>query len=378
MVPMRTLSTFLFLLAWSWLGAQSDIFFEETPQRRGNFSAAITDRVPLLANPGKNSEIITPIFFTEELEHLGREAFVKKDRLNYIYVETADGNRGWVDDQFVVRGGGPAVLIADAPLYTKPGTFSTATGLRFSAGELVILSDWKDNWVYVTGENKRKFGWIEDYNRLSTLSSDIEIGGKIRRAMMIPNPNDRIIALRDIGNTPSFMGSPLREVVRELALRLEQGEIPSEGELFLSEGFPEARPGPSVSGQAVPGGDSFDFDGSSGDRGNEGPTIKVVTDLETGEEYRMVVETGGIQPVEAKNPPSIYYAYHKTVPVGDRILLELPYVQDGRRYLPLTVVAKLRPNNPNVVGLGPEVIEKVFGVSQASAAPKVTISYPEF
>lgn len=349
------------------------IYYEDTPQDRGRFSVAAADQIPLFANPGENSQVVTLIFFTEELEHKGEEAFVKSDRSNYVYVETADGNLGWVDDRFLVRNGGPAVMLNSAPIFDKPSTYSTATGLRFGAGELIILSDWQDNWVYLTGENKRKFGWVEGYQLLSTNTQDIEIGGQIRRAMLIPEEEDRVIALRSIGSTPQFMGSPLRDVVRDLALRMEQGDRPSEGEVYITDaGSLEPLPPGQGQGEGIPGGTVQ----TETDR--SGTTVKVITDAQTGQVYRMIEERGSIQPVEAKDPADIYYCYHKSVPVGQKVLLELPYAMaDGRKYLPLTVMAPLRSTNPNVVGLGPELIKKVFGVSQASEAPEVTIAYPE-
>ncbi len=368
-------SLLLTIIAKPFVFAQ--VYYEDTPQDVGKFSVSAFDQVPLFSDPGAQSNVITPILYTEELKHLGQEAFVKVDRSNYIFVETADGNRGWVDDRFLVRNGGVVVILQEVPIFDKPNTYSTGTGLRFGPGELLILSDWQDNWIYLTGEKKRKFGWVEGYDRLSVDALDIQIAGKMRRAMLIDDPSEKVIALQSIGRTDQFMGSPLRDVVRELVQRIQNGDYVSEGEVFISERFPVAEeefPG-SNGGSGVPNGDPRNQEGNNGN--NPGTVIREITDIETGEIYTMIEETGGIQPVKAKNPSTIYYAYHKTVPVGEKVLLKLPYAVDGRQYLPLTVIAPLSPKNPNVVGLGEEVIKKVFGVAQAKDAPKVTISYPK-
>ena len=60
--------------------------------------------------------------------------------------------------------------------------------------------------------------------------------------------------------------------------------------------------------------------------------------------------------------------------VGESILLEVPGTGS---FVQLEVIAKLRGDNPNVVGLGGEVIKKVFGQTTAKAIGRATIIYPE-
>jgi len=132
-------------------------------------------------------------------------------------------------------------------------------------------------------------------------------------------------------------------------------------------------PVPSPEGQGAPSG----TDPLQRVPNQPGVYTQQVYDANNDEYFTLVIERGGVQPVKASNPDDIYYVYHKTVPKGNRILLEVPGATGDARYLPLTVVARLRANNPNVVGLGPEVIRKVFGVERASEIPMVTISYPD-
>ncbi|MEL6132942.1 MAG: hypothetical protein AAFR59_06215, partial [Bacteroidota bacterium] len=116
--------------------------------------------------------------------------------------------------------------------------------------------------------------------------------------------------------------------------------------------------------------------GTTDNNNRPGYEIQNYIDLETNETVQIVRETGTIQPVKAKNPPNIYYAYHKTLPKGTKIRLEVPGASGKYKWVELTVIDRLRSDNPNVVGLGKEVIQKVFKESQAKNVAAATILYP--
>jgi len=328
------------------------VYYEKKPGDVGKVSICAWPQVKLFAEPGQSSEMLTYALFGEEVSHLGEEALVRRERNNYVLVETRDGAKGWIDDQYIIRNAGLVVMLENARVFNKPSTYATSSGLRFYAGELVILSDWEENWVYLTGEQGRIFGWVEGYDRLSVEATDIEVAGMLRRALMIEDPNDQLIALRSIINRSEYSGSPVYRIVEDVIAQLTT---------------PEAVP--------LPDGDPFGMpeNGEPSASPSDDPNYQeVVMYDENNQPFVRVKEMGTVQGVDAKNPPSMYYAYHKSVPIGDKILLQIPGDQG---YVELEVVARLRDSNPHVVGLGAEVIKKVLGADRAKEVDQVTILY---
>lgn len=348
----------LLLCLFSWLAVplwaqDASVYYEKKPEDVGMVSICVWSKVNLYAEPGQGAEIVSYVLFGEALQHLGEEALVRRERNNYLLVEAQDGARGWIDDQYVVRNAGLVVMLRNARVFNKPSTYSSSSGLQFYAGELVILSDWEDNWVYLTGEEGRVFGWVEGYERLSVEPEDIEVAGLLRKALMIADPNDQMIALRNIASMPDLAASPVRGIVEDILYQLG----------------PQSQTRPE--GGAMP-------DGSSPNQGFDPmpQDSSYVENTQVGEDgmpYVVARERGTVQPVKAQDPPSIYYAYHKVVPLGEKLLLQVP----GRegQYVELQVIARLRPTNPHVVGLGPEVIKKVFGADRAKEIGPVSIVY---
>ena len=93
--------------------------------------------------------------------------------------------------------------------------------------------------------------------------------------------------------------------------------------------------------------------------------------MDTNKSYNRVTETGTIMEVDGpRRPKNKYWCYHKTRPIGSEVLLHVP----GGGIVKLEVVARLRPNNKNAIGLGKQVLEEVYGSRFAKTA---SFSYPQ-
>ncbi|MEZ4776981.1 MAG: hypothetical protein R3D00_27650 [Bacteroidia bacterium] len=381
----KQIFTSLLIVLFSLTGfSQDGIFYENT--YAGETSICAWKSTLLLESPGRGSRQVGTVLFTEELQHLGKEAFVRGENHNYIWVKTKDGNTGWVEESFVVRNGGVVVIMESAVIYDKPATLSSRTNSFFGAGEIAILSDFREGWIRLTSQYKERNGWIEGYNRISVEDADIETASLLANAMENRNASDRRSALRKISETRGRISPGMAAILDAAINGTYATTLTSPGQVPATQ---PAATQPAATPQARPlntpdpwqgGEDVFVDDGTTGgpnvtrDNSQTGLVIKEVIDMQTGRSYQRVYETGSIQPVVNKKAKNIYYAYHKTLPIGSMVLLQVP----GTDYtIQLEIIARLRENNPNVIGLGPEVIEKVFGVSQAKNAPAATISYPK-
>jgi hypothetical protein len=383
-------SLFLFSLLLLNLGlvlGQSGVVYEDVPE--GEHSVGAYDAINLLELPGKNSRPIGQIIFGEEVIHLGREAFVRGERPTYLLVRTQDGSTGWVNESFLVQNGGVVVLLDRVPLYEKMGTPSSAKNAFLRAGELALLSDFREGWVYVTAKNKEAEGWVEGYDRLSAETDDIEVASLIDRALSLPDAERRRAELRKIQQSRSSLSQEMLYVLRET---MDATYSPSAAYGYTQSQPTSPRPQPNP-GIAWSGGEDMFIDDPDAWAPNPGTSgvspvapapaqngyrrqVREVFDPETGEAYNLIVEEGAIQPVDKpKKAKDMYFGYHKSLPVGTTVLLEVPGTR--QKYVQVTIVAKLRDNNPNLIGLGGEFIREVLGEETAKSAGMVKILYPE-
>jgi hypothetical protein len=368
---------------------EDGVIYENTGDK--GFSIVAYESIRLYKKPGRDAKQVGIALFTEELKHLGVEGYIRDESRNYIYVRTSGGKKGWVQGNYVVRDGGVVVITKDAPVYENPNTLGSIKKEKFQAGDLVILDDFQDGWVHLTSQRKAKVGWVEGYDNLSLEDADIEAAALFAEALKIESNDTRRNALRTITQGRGQDISPEMALVIEDAIRRTEPNY-----------VPPSSPKPDDYPYYANGEDGLSQGGGSlGDLG-EGPSrgqgqqtqdnvipvqidmpaemkynvyVEKVVDRETGQYYNRVIESGGIQPVKAKNPPSIYYAYHKTLPIGSTILLEVPGTGS---YVQLEIIARLRADNPNIVGLGGELIKKVYGEIAAKNVFSATILYPQY
>lgn len=372
----KTFSLAMLLALIGQVTQAQPVYIDHRDQEKGMTVVCVAPSATLRELPGEKNIALGQTFFGEEVTHEGQEALVKGENHNYILVRTQTGKIGWVDDRFLVKDAGVVVLTDDARLYESPGNYTTALGQFFYAGEIAILSSYENNWIKLIGRNKNKIGWIKGYEILSVEPTDLEIAKLLSDALDIADPTQRRLALENIGDTPGFNGSPLAGVVKEevLLTAMPSHDQLSPGKKYLQEGVDDFFPNgeDDIADDIFGGIDDLGTIPEDGNNNRPGYEVQDVIDRETGKMIQRVRETGTIQPVKAKNPKTELYAYHKTAPVGSKILLEVPGTTD---YVPLTVVAKLRNDNPHIVGLGSEVIQKVFGESQAKNVTSATILY---
>lgn len=327
-------------------------------------------KVGLRDAPGTTGRYIATIYFGETVRRISdrEERFEGK---NYIEVQAKGGYIGWVQDYLFVQEGGIVTLLGDKPIHKSP-SMSTPTSDYFYAGELLVLSDYQgNNWVELTSSEKQRVGWIKGIDEVSVSESDIRIAALYQDALQQKDIKTRRKKLEEIRKIPGFVGSPLEQIiVQALNLSTAQGGYvvsdPKSSELIYADdgqGNIYTDGGTNNSSTKTP----------TKDKVEENPTVVLekVIDMETGKYYNRITERGKIIEVEGlKNPKTIYWCYHKTRPVGSKVLLHLP--EGG--FVQLEVVAALKKTNPAAIGLGRKLLESVYGTRFAKEA---IFSYPQ-
>lgn len=374
--------------------AQPGVYYETVEP--GAFYLCAWDNVRVQEYPNLGSSNVGTIVYTEEVRHKGREAFVRGENRNYLYVETEDGTQGWVNETFLIQGGGAVVILDNAAIFAKPNTNTSITNQQFEGGDIVILSEFRDGWVKLIGKQKEKSGWVQGYDKLSAEEYDIEAATLLSSAMAITNADDRTRELRELRGGRNYLSPDMQQVIDRAIARAATppaayqapSSQPYTGPVYYDD--PGTATQPSTPYYAS-GEDAFSNSSPAPTRSpvpvraaaptassqNASPYSyqeREVVDMASGQTYIRVRETGTIQPVKAKQPATQYYAYHKSLPIGSKVLLAVPGTE---MFVELEIIARLRPDNQNMIGLGGESIKAVFGEIAAKDVGSVTIEYPK-
>lgn len=374
---------FLLLTVGPLVSAQT-VYIDYTDDE-GLSAVCAWESARLYKQPGEAS-LVGTVLFGEEVTHLGQEALVKEEKRNYILVKTNEGKIGWINEIFLVKDAGLVVVTEKSRLYENPGSFASAKDDFIRAGELAILNNYQEDWVFLIGKEKAKSGWIKGYDLLSVDADDIAIASMLDKARSRRTRSEQLTALKNIGQSRGFMDSRMAPIIKDEIRRVNLAEEDriSEGERYLNE-KDEFRPN-GEDDMAVDIWNSRGPDRNELDRleelSNPNNVIEEkggyrlerqeVVDFQTNQTLIRYRETGSIAPVKAKNPPSIYYAYHKELPKGSKVLLEVPGTD---KFVELTIIAPLRKTNPNMIGMGSELLKAVYGESQAKNVTAATILY---
>lgn len=330
----------------------------------------VWNNVPVKDAPGKTGANTSVIQFGEAVEFMGDKAYLPEEKRTYIRIRTADGKTGWVHEYLTIPGGSPAVVLGEGVIYKRPATPSTITATRFEAGELVVLEATAGEWISLIGLERKKAGWIQGLDLISTDVRDIELCALMNQARSEKDPLRRTERMQAIAGLAQDARSPLAAsfaAQADEARRLPPAPVyadaparPAPAQLAPVQQEPAAR---SVSRSAV----------LPAVAPPAQPALRTqrMIDESTGTEIAYIFETGGAYEVKGPDQPrSVYYAYHKSLPIGSTVRIQVP---GNSGFVDLQVVNRLRSDNPNVVGLSRECMEALFG----SRSPgQVTIFYP--
>ena len=325
--------------------------------------------------PGKNAQYLEPIRYGQEVQLLGDTAYVPSEARVYIRVQSQSGKVGWVHRYLFEMYATQVVVTRNAQIYGSPGAVTTITTAEFSAGELAAMSDFQEDWILLVGKEKQKKGWIRrsgGVEPISVADNDLAIAALVETAMSEPNVTARINSLEAIQQQPNFSKSPLKSVV--INKIEEQVDIANQADQAVTEGS-QNRLANNNTNQQTPEQTTSVLDNTTHQRLahsiNPNRSEEAVYDENTGQNYTKVTEKGTVYVVKGpENAESIYFAYHKDLPKGAKVLLNIP---DNSGFVELEVINKLSKSRSQVIGLSEATLEAVFG--EGVKDPQVEVVY---
>lgn len=132
---------------------------EETVAKRT--IVCIWEGVPFRKEPHTNGKWISSISLGETLTYLGEAKTDEKTKKEFYKVELSDGTQGWARSYGLLIDAKIAVITKEGTVYKRPDLL-TVTNDKFKPFNLIAVTDTKEEWLEVVGNQKKIKGWISD------------------------------------------------------------------------------------------------------------------------------------------------------------------------------------------------------------------------
>lgn len=322
-------------------------------------AACLWEAVSLYDQPGSKKAVVA-IHFGEQITLTGE---LQKHSDNRMYVEavSADGKEGWIHEYLIAPSGVAATVLNTSTMYERPNAATTVTGISFVEGELVIvvMDDFRDDWMHVIAPRRKREGWIRGLNNISTDIADIEAAALIAKAQKDTLKTVRIARLEALRESPIVAKSQLSAIL-ENRIAMENN-----APAVVKPATPPA-PKPAVSRDIST--NPTESSGLANARINpagKNPAQEVV-DVNTNKVFNKFTETGDVFIVEGNtNRANEFFCYHKTLKIGSTVFLSLP---DNAGSIKLTVTDRLGKDRNAIIGISKELAETLTSMGSKKAS----------
>lgn len=172
-------------------------------------AVSIWDGISVREAPNSGGKWISSISLGEKVLMTGKTAVdSSEDNREYVEIKLGDDKQGWVVSDFVEEGTA-VTAIREAQIFKRPDLL-TKTDKSFSAMDVLVLMETKDEWVEVKGKSQGEkwfwSGWVKRTD-LSDNEVDIAVAVYAQKALAIEEEEKRIDAIQEILENESFTSS---------------------------------------------------------------------------------------------------------------------------------------------------------------------------
>ena len=170
------------------------------------------DLAEVRETPGTASTFMT-LQFGEPVARVNENP-VSRSNTNFVKIRTRSGRMGWVEASSLVPNGKLAAITRQTVGYERSAAGTTNRQIvSFAGGELVILEQYKNDWVKVISRNGRKEAWLQGIDNLTIEETDIRIAMALYIAMQTQSSSIRQVQLEQIRRMAGFQQSELAPVI---------------------------------------------------------------------------------------------------------------------------------------------------------------------
>jgi hypothetical protein len=173
----------------------------------------IWNEVGIRATPEEKGKYVTSVYLGEHVDLAGDTAseLSGKKRNYYHKVVLADGQEGWVRDEFLAIDVQPAAVMSEAQIFKRPD-IATVTEKTFTMSDYVVVKKVDGEFVEVTGKIAGEKWFTTGFVQASNISyADLEVqySGLKRRAGEETKEKVRNALMTQLANGEMFSASVL-------------------------------------------------------------------------------------------------------------------------------------------------------------------------
>jgi hypothetical protein len=199
------------------------------PESKQVKAICIWDRTAVRETPQEKGKWLASLNVGEKVLWLGDTSVDSTDEeTEYLKVELSDGIVGWAKSYLLIPNATLGAILEEAPIYERPDVLSLSDK-RFEMMNMVAITDTKNDWVEVIGEQKRRRGWIH-MNKVTTDSIDVAVAILATKALEKEDGLSKQEKIQTfIESTPfpdSYFISKLKQLIPE-TIETEDKRIPT-------------------------------------------------------------------------------------------------------------------------------------------------------
>lgn len=322
---------------------------------QSNYLTCAWERAVLHKAANKNAGFVESLNFGDKVSPLqAEEVYVPAEERTYVKVESPNQKVGWIEKSLFVSNAIPAVLLESTHIYERPNTPSSITLKKLESLEIVLRGKHKTGWIYITSKNKEKIGWIRSDVNYSQTSKDLKYArewAEIQDQAFASRKDKAVNLVQEARENGSALADIFLKQDEDIALELAEKSRRANARLtnvksLTRDKAPEEKTEPGKVEQ------------------------KLIWSRVENAYFTEIVETGPAIPVEkAIEFTTPFYAFHKTLPIGTEVKMDLP---DNGGFVQLVIMGRLEQEAPAILALPPFCLSSIFGTTQPG---DIVISY---
>lgn len=193
-------------------------------------AVCIWEGASVRALPSRKGKLISTIALGEQLLWTGETVLDSASAgkpLEFYKVRLSDDKEGWTSAYLLVANATTGAILQKSFIYRRPDLL-TVTEEAFDPMDMVAISQREDDWLEVTGNRRKKKGWIRTQG-VSEKPEDVAVAIIATKALATNNEEKRREKLKAIVANPAFASSAFIQDIHIILNPPEPGDFNSSG-----------------------------------------------------------------------------------------------------------------------------------------------------
>ena len=208
---------------------QPPVVEEKAPVIQEKPAVCIWNKASLRNGPTSASKWLSSMNLGERVTYMGVseiDSTDKKKERQYHKIRLSDGKEGWASEYVIAIDARSAVVTAEVTMHKRPDLV-TFTDKKFQPMEFVAVLQSENEWLEVTGAEKKKSGWIKD-GYVSYKDEDIALALLANQALQQDDTEAQKVRISELVKNPAFSNSVFIPELNKILIDSESVEEETE------------------------------------------------------------------------------------------------------------------------------------------------------